>query len=427
MVPFFTIWSGQAVSILGSQLVHFALIWWLTVTTGSATVLATASIVGILPQVVLGPLAGALIDRWSRRTTMLAADGVIAGATVLLAVLFAAGLAQPWHVYLVLFVRAAASAFHAPAMAASTSLMVPKEQLTRVQGANQTLNGGLNIISAPLGALLLDVLPLQGILAIDVGTALLAMVPLFFIRVPQPPVMERSLQAGASRASIWADMRAGFLYVWRWPGVLALLVMATLVNLALNPAFALLPLLVKNHFGGGAIQLAWVESASGIGIITGGLVLSVWGGFRRRVLTSLLGLIGIGIGTLLVGLTPAPLFVMAVSAMFFTGFMMPITNGPLMAVIQAMVAPEMQGRVFTLIGSLAAAMSPLGLAIAGPLSDAIGVRTWFLIGGVVTGLMGLVSFLIPSVLYLEDHPASAPEPAGEHRTPEVVGSPVELE
>jgi MFS transporter, DHA3 family, macrolide efflux protein len=422
VVPFFSIWTGQALSLLGSQLVQFALIWWLTITTGSATVLATASIVGILPQVLLGPFVGALVDRWSRRVIMILADLLIAGITLGLAALFAFGVVQAWHIYLALFFRALAGTFHFPAMAASTSLMVPKEHLTRIQGANQTLQGGLNIVAAPLGALLMELLPMQGIIAIDVITALLAVTPLLFIPVPQPAFLE-NVDPGSSKPSVWADLRAGVRYVWNWPGLLAILIMAALINLVLNPAFALLPILVKNVFGGGAIQLAWMESTGGIGIVAGGLLLGVWGGFRRRIMTSLLGLIGIGLGALVIGLTPAGMFPLAIAAFFVVGVMLPLTNGPLFAIVQAAVAPEMQGRVFTLIGSVAAAMSPLGLAIAGPISDTIGERTWFLVGGLVTGLMGLVSYLIPAIRSIEDqHPGVEKEsPAGLETSPAAPG------
>jgi DHA3 family macrolide efflux protein-like MFS transporter len=422
VVPFFSIWTGQALSLLGSQLVQFALIWWLTITTGSATVLATASIVGILPQVLLGPFVGALVDRWSRRVIMILADLLIAGITLGLAALFAFGVVQAWHIYLALFFRALAGTFHFPAMAASTSLMVPKEHLTRIQGANQTLQGGLNIVAAPLGALLMELLPMQGIIAIDVITALLAVTPLLFIPVPQPAFLE-NVDPGSSKPSVWADLRAGVRYVWNWPGLLAILIMAALINLVLNPAFALLPILVKNVFGGGAMQLAWMESTGGIGIVAGGLLLGVWGGFRRRIMTSLLGLIGIGLGALVIGLTPAGMFPLAIAAFFVVGVMLPLTNGPLFAIVQAAVAPEMQGRVFTLIGSVAAAMSPLGLAIAGPISDTIGERTWFLVGGLVTGLMGLVSYLIPAIRSIEDqHPGVEKEsPAGLETSPAAPG------
>ena len=175
-----------------------------------------------------------------------------------------------------------------------------------------------------------------------------------------------------------------------------------MINLLVNPAFALLPLLVKNDFHGNAARLAALESAMGFGMMAGGLTLGVWGGFRRRILTTFAGLIGMGTGVLLIGITPASLFAMAVVAMFVAGFMNPITNGPVHAVLQATVAPDMQGRVFTLVGSIAALMSPIGLMVAGPLSDTIGVRTWFIVGGITTVVMGIACFFIPAAVHIED-------------------------
>jgi DHA3 family macrolide efflux protein-like MFS transporter len=402
MVPFFSIWAGQAFSLLGSQLVQFALIWWLTTSTGSATVLATASLVGLLPQVVFGPIAGALVDRWNRRITMMVADSMIASATVGLAALFWAGSVQIWHIYLLMFVRAVAGSVHWPAMAASTSLMVRKEYLTRIQGLNQTLNGGLNILSAPLGAMLIELFPMQSILMIDVGTALFAILPLFFIAIPQPPQRLLATADRQSKSSVWQDFGVGLRYVRAWPGLVMLLLMATVINLVLNPASALTPILVTTHFRGGALQLGWINSAWGVGAVLGGLVLGIWGGFRRRIFTSLLGLIGMGLGFLLVGLAPASFFLLAVGATFMVGVMGPIVNGPLLAIIQAAVEPEMQGRVFTLIGSVSAGMSPLGLVIAGPVADTFGVHTWFVIGGIVTAVMGVLGFFIPAVVHVED-------------------------
>lgn len=405
---FFTIWTGQVFSLLGSQLVSFAVIWWLTQTTHSATVLATASLVGLLPQVILGPFTGTLVDRWSRRLTMIIADSLIAAATVLLAILFALGHVQIWQVYALLFVRSVCGGFHWPAMQASTTLMVPKEHLSRVQGLNQMLNGGMSIASAPLGALLLSILPMQGILAIDVVTAMIAVIPLFFFQVPQPEV---SLQPnGQEKTSYWQDFRAGFRYVWGWPGLMLIGIMATVINFLLTPAFSLLPILVTRHFNGQAIQLATLESFSGIGFIVGGLILSAWGGFKRRILTSLVGLLAMGMACFIMGILPPTAFALAVATMLSFGIINPIVNGPLLAAVQAAVAPEMQGRVFTLISTMAGGMSPIGLIIAGPIADKLGVQTWFIIGGVVTGLMGIVGFFVPVIMHFEDgrngdHPA----------------------
>ena len=402
-VPFFTIWSGQAVSLLGSMLVQFALVWWLTQLTGSATVLATATLVGMLPGIFVGPFAGALVDRWNRRVVMIVADGCIALATVGLAYLFATGAVRTWHVYAIMFIRATAGGFHWAAMQASTSLMVPDEHLSRVAGLNQTLHGMMNILSPPLGALLLGVLPLQVILAIDVGTAALAIGSLLFVHIPQPQRRPATTDAGESKPSLWSDVREGLRYVWGWPGLFAVLVMATLINFLFNPAFSLMPLLVTQHFGGEAIHLGWLQSAWGIGVVLGGLTLSAWGGFRRRMLTSLMGLIGMGVGTLLIGVAPATAFWLALGAMFCAGFMNPITNGPLFALIQAKVAPEMQGRVFTVIQSAASAMSPLSMVIAGPVADLFGVRIWYVMAGVVCALMGVGAFFVPVIVHLEDN------------------------
>ena len=263
---FFTIWGGQAVSILGSQLVQFALIWHLTVKTGSATVLAIATLVGMLPAVVLGPFIGTLVDRWNRRWIMIFADGIISMATIVLAVLFALNAAAVWHIYVVMFIRSLAGSFHGNAMSASTSLMVPVENLTRIQGINQMLNGGMNIISAPLGALLLTILPLQGILAIDVVTALIAILPLFFIQIPQPERIEAVAVDNTTRTTVWQDFKAGLRYVLNWPGLVIVGLMTIVINFTIIPAFSLIPLMVKDYFGGNAIQLSWVESAMGIGM-----------------------------------------------------------------------------------------------------------------------------------------------------------------
>ncbi len=257
--PFFTIWTGQAFSLLGSQIVQFALIWYLTIKTGSATVLATVSMMALLPGVFLSPFIGPLIDRWNRRRIMLIADALIALMTLILALLFAFDLIQVWHIYVIMFLRAIGGNFHRPAMTASTSLMVPKEHLTRIQGVNQMLNGGLNIVAAPLGALLLELLPMKGIVAIDVVTAIIAIVPLFFIQIPQP---ERKPEEIDAKPSIFREMGEGFRYVLSWPGLTVILIMATMINFFLSPSISLMPLLIKDHFGGDALQLAVCRRAT---------------------------------------------------------------------------------------------------------------------------------------------------------------------
>ena len=412
-LPFFSIWTGQAFSLVGSRLVQFALVWWLTETTGSATVLAMATLVAILPGVILGPFAGTLVDRWNRRAVMIAADAFVALVTAWLAYLFWTGSATMWHVYAAMLARALGGAFHWPAMQASTSLMVPKKHLSRVAGLNQTMQGALSIVAPPLGALLLSLLPLQGIMAIDLVTALLAIVPLLFVVIPQP---EKAAGA-AQKSSVWSDFRTGLRYVAGWPGLMIILAMAMIINFVVNPAFSLMPLLVTDHFGGAALQLGWLQSAWGVGMLTGGLLLSVWGGFRRRIYTSMMGLVVAGVAIMVLGVVPSGLFWLALVALLVAGLMNPLINGPLFAILQATVEPAMQGRVFTLVQSLAAAMMPLSLAIAGPVSDAIGVQTWYFFGGAAFALMGIFTFFIPAVARLED---GRPESQGSRLVPEAV-------
>jgi DHA3 family macrolide efflux protein-like MFS transporter len=285
-------------------------------------------------------------------------------------------------------------------MQASTSLMVPKEHLSRIQGFNQMLFGALNIASAPMGALLLELIPMQGILAIDVGTALLAIAPLFFISVPQPERTDLP-ESGEGKPSVWQDMVAGFRYLKGWPGLIMIGIMAAMINFLLTPASSLKPILVTQHFNGEAFQLAGLESAWGIGVVIGGILLGIWGGFKRRIMTSLMGLIILGVAVTMMGLLPTWAFYLAIALMFVIGFANPITNGPLFAVMQSSVAPEMQGRVFTLIASVAAAMSPLGLIIAGPLADRFGVQTWYIVAGLMTLFMGASAFFIPAIKNIE--------------------------
>lgn len=409
---FFTIWSGQALSLFGSALVQFALIWWLTQESGSATVLAIATLVGMLPQILIGPFAGALVDRWNRRAIMMIADGTIAAFSLLLAYLFATGKVEIWHVYTIMAIRATGSAFHFPAMAATTPLMVPNEQLTRINGLNQALQGINALIAPPVGALLVSVLSTQGVLLIDVGTALLAILPLFFISIPQPQ-RQAELAAQQVKPSLVQDIREALKYIRSIPGFTSIIFMALFLNFLLVPSGSLVPLLITKHFGKGAIELGFMESAMGFGIIAGGIGLSIWGGFKKKIVTSLTGIIGLGIGVMLIGFAPANAFAIAIAGNVILGLMMPIANGPIGALLQAIVRPDMQGRVMSLLNSGATAISPLGLLIAGPVSDWLGVRIWFWAGGILCVIIALGAFFVPVIMNVEDYEKAAPQTVTE--------------
>jgi DHA3 family macrolide efflux protein-like MFS transporter len=400
LARFSAIWSGQAFSLLGSALVQFALVWWLTAETGSATVLAIGTMVALLPTVLIGPPAGAFVDRHSRRWIMVLSDSFAALTTLWLVILTSAGWMRIGHVFVAMFLRAAAGAFQWPAMQASTSLMVPKRHLARVGGMNQALYGLLGIVAPPTGALLVLALPLNAVLAIDIVTAAFAVLPLLAIPIPQPAAAVEAY--GAPLGGIWRDMRAGFRFLRAWKGGVRMIVVAVIIKFFLNPAFALLPILAVKYFGGGALEIGWLDAASGIGAVAGGLLLSVWGGFRRKILTILFGLVGIGTGMILVGLTPANLLWMALAAVALTGLMGSLVDGPIFALLQSVIPAEMQGRVMTVFGSLISLTVPFGMIFSGLFADGFGVSLLFLIAGAVCLGAALASFLSPDILSLEE-------------------------
>jgi DHA3 family macrolide efflux protein-like MFS transporter len=410
---FFTIWIGGAFSLFGSALVQFALVWWLTRETGSATVLATSTMAALLPQIILGPFAGALVDRWNRRIIMIVSDASIALATFVLFYLFATDQVQIWHIYAIAAIRSLGGAFHGPAMTSSTSLMVPDKHLARVAGANQTLQGLLSIFAPPLGALLIELFSTQNVLLIDIGTAALAILPLLFIPIPQPA--RHALQASGeiAKTSYTHDLREGFSYVVKWKGLLGIIILAMILNFLLVPASSLLPLVVTKVFNGGAAELGWVESVFGVGVIVGGVLLSIWGGFKRRIITSFSGIIGIGLGVILTGFVPSDMFYLLLAAQFLIGFTQVFANGPLMAIMQSTVIPDMQGRVFSLLGAGATAMMPISLLIAGPISDQFGIRFWYIFGGAVCILMTVIAFFVPAIMNIEDNHGTSPVPVTE--------------
>ena len=399
---FFAFFGAQAVSLIGSNIAQFAITWWLARALDSATVLATASLMALLPGVLLGPLAGVLVDRWSRRRIIMLADGVGALGAAVLMLLFWTDAIQVWHLYVITFFRALAGTFHFAAVQSSTTLMVPEEHLSRVGGMNQTVQG-INMLAAPpLGALLLELFSLQWMMAIDVITALIAIGMVFFIHIPQPP----RAATEAAPLSILNDLSTGFRYIWRWPALFTVLLMSSVLNFLMSPAFALLPILILRHFQGDALQLAWLNTALGLGFVVGGLILGVWGGFKRRLYTAVMGLAVMAVGTFLIGIAPADRYWLAVVGMGIFGVFNTISNGSFFAMMQAVVAPEMQGRFFTVLMSMSQALTPLGLLVAGPISDRFGVQLWYLVATVSILVMSAVMLLTPALRQLEERRAA---------------------
>jgi DHA3 family macrolide efflux protein-like MFS transporter len=246
---------------------------------------------------------------------------------------------------------------------------------------------------------------MQGILMIDVVTALPALAALIIFVIPQPQADPSAHTAPGGQTSLLGDLRQGAQFLLSWRGLFYICLLAMLLNFLLTPTAALMPLLVKDHFAGTATDLATLESAIGIAIIVGGLLLSVWGGFKRRIVTALVAVIGIGCGSLFIGLAQSHMFGLALAGAAGTGFMQVFANGPLLAMMQSTVPNHMQGRVNSLMSSGSMLMSPLSLAVAGPLADVIGVRAWFIAGGIGCIVIAAMAMFSRDIMNVENRTA----------------------
>jgi MFS transporter, DHA3 family, macrolide efflux protein len=390
---FWTIWLGQAFSLIGSSLTQFVLVWWITQTTNSASALAIAGIVGLLPQALLSPLGGAVADHYSRRLIMIVADAITALCMMVLVILFSSGSIQLWHVYTLMALRSSMQAFQTPASSASSAMLVPKDWLPRVAGMNQTMMGVMTIAAAPLGALALAWMPLERALLIDVATALLGIVPLFFYAIPQ-------IRNTNPNSSLLADIGEGLRFVRGNPGLVKLYGMLALVILTIFPTFSLLPLLVKTHFKGGINEVALLEGLSGIGMIVGGVIISVWPP-RNKVLMFLISF-AVSCGTVaLTALAPGNLLWLAVVWWVFSGVSFSTGQAPMTAILQTVVPNQMQGRTASLMNTIMGFAGPIGLAIAGPLAEVIGVRGLFLWGGGLSAVICLLGLFSKDLMGIE--------------------------
>lgn len=398
MKKFLVLWSSQAASQFGSAVVQFALAWYLTRQTGSATVLATALMAALVPQIVLGPFVGPFIDRWSRKKIMIFADLYISLLTVVLVILFYTKNIQIWHIYLIMIGRSIGDTFQWPAMGASIPMIVPEKHLVRANGLFQMLQNAIKIAAPPAGAFLMETLPMQGVLSVDIITAIIAVACLLPLGIPQPPRTTLAI-----KPNYFGEMKQSFSYIWSRLGLVMLIGMMALLVFFATPAAFLMPVLVNVHLGGDVIKLGWLGTASGIGGIAGGLLLGVWGGFKKRMLTALLGfaiMIPCSIG---VGFTSVSIFyTTTIPALFFMGVGNAFVNAPMTAIMNKVVAKDIQGRVFSLYGSIVTLMMPLALVIAGPVADTFGIRSLYFIASAAWLIIIPLAMFSKSLMNLEN-------------------------
>lgn len=417
MGTFFTVWAGQLVSVTGTGISGFGFSLWVFQETGSVTALATVMLALTVPAVVVSPFAGALVDRWDRRTVMLVADAAAGAATLVIAVLFFTDVLEIWHVYVLIAFGSLGNAFQSPAWLATIPELVPKEHLGRANGLVQ-LNDGLSLVLAPAiaGALLVTV-GLGGILVADMVTFAIAVVTLTAVRFPS---YERS--SDTTTGSLWGDVIAG----WRWlrerPGLFGLLWIYGGVNFSMsfgNVLYVPLVLAFASEAAAGGVL-----SIGTSGAVLGSVIVSAWGGPRHKVRGIMLGIAVSGIGLAAAGLAES--LVLVICAAFLIFAVTPVVNTASQVVWQTKVPTGVRGRVFAVRRTIAQAIAPVAVILTGPLADGVfeplmatdgalagtigsvigsgegrGIALMLIVTGLMTVVLGIVGHLMPRVRNLE--------------------------
>ncbi|MDR1736616.1 MAG: MFS transporter [Oscillospiraceae bacterium] len=380
---FATIYIGQAFSVLGSAAVHFSIIWWLTAKTEDAVVLTLATIAGFAPFILLGPFAGVLADRMNRKTLMMLADGLVALSSVILGAAFLINPDLPiWFAYIILFLRGIGSTFHTPAMQAAIPLLVPQEMLTKAGGWGQLIASLGNLLGPVLGAALFGIMPIAYIMLVDIFGAVFAIVCLLFVRIPNVP-------RSGETPHVFADMKLGFRAMRANKPLMAIFPAMMATNILGVPLGSLLPLLVKTYFGGDAMDSSIVELLFAGGMLVTSAVLGVWGGMKKRFLMVSIFVAVMGAASALGVAFPGGLWLFMICC-FIVGGCGPFTNVPLMAYLQETTAPDMMGKVMSLIMMCMTLAMPVGLIVAGPVSKVVGVENWFIWSGIALVVCGVI-------------------------------------
>jgi DHA3 family macrolide efflux protein-like MFS transporter len=276
-------------------------------------------------------------------------------------------------------------------------MIVPEKYLVRANGFNQMLRGATNIVAPAAGAFLMDALEIQWVLSVDIITAVIAVICLLPLVIPQPLRFVSVIRPG-----YFTEMKQGFRFITSRRGLFYLITLDGVLSFFAAPANALLPLFVAQYFGGDVLKLGWLQTAAGTGIVAGGLIMGVWGGFKRRIVTTLVSIMVQAVALFIFGFIPESLFFLALALSLISGLTGAMLIAPWQAILQSVVAKEMQGRVFSLEGSLSRLMIPLSLAVAGPVADAIGLRAiWWVSAAIIFMITG-AAFFSQDIMTVED-------------------------
>ena len=342
MIGFTLVWLGQIVSVLATNMTAFALTIWVFEKTGSATSLGLVQVFFITPYLLITPFAGVMVDRHNRKLMMMVSDLMAGLATISILLLQFFGVLEVWHLYVAAIFQGLGNAFQWPAYSAAISTMLPKEQYGRANGMMSLIDMGPQVLAPMLAGALLPLFGLTGILTLDVSTFLLAVLILSFVHIPQPARTEEGKQA---QGNIFKEAVFGFRYIFARPSLLGLQLVFFFGNLCTGIAYTVLSPMILLRTGNDSISLGVVQSAGAIGGVVGGVAMSAWGGFKRKVHGVLAGWIVSSFFFAIMGLgtwVPFWLATNAISALFI-----PLINGSNQAIWQSKVAPDVQGRVFS--------------------------------------------------------------------------------
>lgn len=386
------IWAGQLISILTSAIVGYAIIFWLSIETGSAETLAIAAMAALLPQSVLGLFTGVFVDRWNRKLIMILSDSFIALATLILVFLFYFGQVEVWQIYMLAAARSVGSAFHMPAMQASIPLIAPESQLLRIAGINQMIHSVSAIAGPAIGALLITLFDMSYVLMFDIFGALFAIGALLLVHIPDPVK-----DTNGKTPHVFREIKEGLHEIYVQRGLFLLFISSVISTFVIMPIAVLFPLMTLNHFGGGVIQMSIVEIFWGSGMLAGGALIGIIKHNLNKALLINYMYMVFGLTFFLSGLLPSDGFIWFVVLTAIGGVSSSIYNSSFISLIQIKINPAMLGRVFSTYSSLTMFPAMIGLLATGFIADKIGLALAFIICGIVNLMIGVGSMMIPSI------------------------------
>lgn len=373
--------GSQVLSMLGTSLVQYALMWYVTLETRSGTMMTLFIICGFLPTLLLSPFAGVWADRHDRKRLIVLSDGIIALITLALAVAFAGGGKALWLIFLASALRAVGTAVQGPAVGAIVPQFVPPDQLMRVNGISTTLQSAIMLASPVASGVLVSLVPMHVVFLIDLATAAVAIaILLLFLRVPA-----HARAGDVARPTPFEDLRLGFRYVRDHRYLVPFFVYMAVLLFLVSPAAFLTPLQVARTYGADVWRLTAIEVAFSAGMMAGGAVLSAWGGFANRIHTMVLANAAMAGLTIVLGLAPS--FWLYLAAMVAFGIALPFFNTPSAVLLQDHVEPGFLGRVFSILTMISTSVMPVGMLLFGPLAEAVRIE-WILLatGALMAGL-----------------------------------------